>query len=70
MTYSYPTQTITLSGLNSDTTYNYCIVVTNITNMMEVGEPVCGSFTTQMVITETNEGNNRYFIATVYTCQG
>ena len=57
MTYSYPTQTITLSGLNSDTTYSYCIVAINITNMMEVGEPVCGSFTTQKIITKTNEGN-------------
>ena len=71
MAYSYPTQTITLSGLNSDTTYNYCIVATNATNMMEVGEPMCGSFTTQKTITKTNEGNHkctvhRYFIVTVY----
>ena len=62
MAYSYPTQTITLSGLNSDTTYNYCIVAANITNMMEVGEPVCGSFTTQKIITETNEGNRILYI--------
>ena len=46
MTYSYPTQTITLTGLNSGTTYNYCIVATDMTNMMEVGEPMCGNFTT------------------------
>ena len=45
--YSYPTQTITLSGLNSGTTYNYCVGVTNTTNMMEIGESVCGNFTTQ-----------------------
>ena len=48
MTYSYPTQTIIITaiGLNSDTSYNYCIVATNTTNMMEVGEPMCGNFTT------------------------
>ena len=71
MAYSYPTHTITLTGLNSDTTYNYCIVATNATNMMEVGEPVCSSFTTQKTITKTNEGNHilyirRYFIVAVY----
>ena len=50
MAYSYPTQTITLSGLNSGTTYNYCVGVTNttnMTNMMEIGESMCGNFTTQ-----------------------
>ena len=60
MTYSYPTQTITLSNLNSGTTYNYCVIATNTTNtinMMEVREPVCGNFTTQKVINETNDGN-------------
>ena len=67
MAYSYPTQTITLSGLNSGTTYNYCIVATNITNMMEVGEPMCDSFTTQKTITKTNEGNCILYICTVGT---
>ena len=57
MTYSYPTQTITLSGLNSGTTYNYCVIATNSTNMMEVGEPVCGNLTTRKIINETNDGN-------------
>ena len=56
MTYSYPTQTVTLSGLNSDTTYEYCIVATDITNMMEVGEPVCDNFTTWKIISESNDG--------------
>ena len=65
MTYSYPTQTITLSDLNSNTTYNYCIVATDITIMMEVGEPVCDSFTTQKIITETNEGNHILYIGTL-----
>ena len=46
MAYSYPTQTITLSGLNSSTTYNYCVIAIDSTNMMMVGELVCGSFTT------------------------
>ena len=56
MAYSYPTQIITVTGLNSDTTYNYCIVATNITNMMIFGEPVCDSFTTQKITTGANEG--------------
>ena len=60
MTYSYPTQTMTLTGLNSDTTYNYCIVATDITNMMAVGEPVCDSFTTQKITTGANEGITTY----------
>ena len=60
MAYSYPTQTITLRGLNSDTTYSYCIVATNITNMMIFGEPVCDSFTTQKITTGTNEGITTY----------
>ena len=49
MAYSYPTHTITVTGLNSDTTYNYCIVATDITNMMVVGEQVCRNFTTQII---------------------
>ena len=49
MTYSYPTQTITLSGLNSSTTYYYCIAAVDTNNTGEpvyIGELVCGSFTT------------------------
>ena len=46
MIYSYPTHTINITGLDSNTTYNYCIVATNMTNMMEVGESICGNFTT------------------------
>ena len=44
--YSYPIQTMIISGLNSGTTYNYCVILYNITDMMEVGEPMCGNFTT------------------------
>ena len=53
--YSYPTQGMIISSLNSGTTYNYCVVVTKTTNMMKVGEPVCGSFTTLKIISETND---------------
>jgi len=53
--YSYPTQAMIISGLNSGTTYNYCVVITNTTIMMKVGEPVCGSFTTQKIISESND---------------
>ena len=56
MAYSYPTQTITLSGLNSSTSYNYCVIATNTTNVMIIGEPVCGSFTTQKINSENNDG--------------
>ena len=45
--YSYPTQTISVSGLNSSTTYNYCVVLNDTVNLMVVGEPVCGSFITR-----------------------
>ena len=45
--YNYPTQLITLTKLTSGTTYNYCVVAINVTNMTEVGDPVCGNFTTE-----------------------
>ena len=56
MVYSYPTQTITLNCLNSGTIYNYCIIAASTTNMAQVGEAVCGSFTTQKIISENNGG--------------
>ena len=56
MAYSYPIQTITLSCLNSGTTYKYCVVATNATNMVQVGEPMCGSFTTRNIVSENNDG--------------
>jgi len=43
----YPTQLLTFNELASGTTYNYCVVAINTTDMMEVGDPVCGDFTTQ-----------------------
>ena len=55
--YSYPTQDMIISGLNSGTTYNYCVVLTNTTNMMEIGGPVCGSFTTPKTISEANDNS-------------
>ena len=45
--YSYPTQDMIISGLNSGTTYNYCVVLNDTVNFMVVGEPVCGSFITR-----------------------
>ena len=44
--YNYRTQLITLTKLTSGTTYNYCVVGINVTTMMEVGDPVCGNFST------------------------
>ena len=49
MTYCYPIQFVTLNCLNSGTTYNYCVVSTDGTNIVQVGEPVCGSFTTVII---------------------
>ena len=56
MDYSYPTQSITLNDLNSDTTYKYCVIATNTTNIAPVGEPVCGSFITRRTSSENNDG--------------
>ena len=56
MIYSYPIQTITLSCLNSGTTYNYCVVATDATNMGQVGEPVCGNFTTRIITGDDSDG--------------
>ena len=53
--YSYPIQTMIISGLDSGTTYNYCVILYDITDMMKVGEPVCGSFTTRKIINKTND---------------
>ena len=68
MSYSYPTQAITLNCLNSSTTYNYCVIATNITNMVEVGKPLCGSFTTDSkkastAVTKNDNNDNGMYIA-------
>ena len=55
VTSGYPTHVITVSGLNSSTAYKYCVVATNAADMQQVGEPVCGNFTTTMIITTTDE---------------
>ena len=50
MKYRHPNHTILLSGLNSGTTYNYCVIAiingNNATEMKKVGKPMCGTFTT------------------------
>ena len=46
MSSSYPTQQINISNLLVNATYKYCVTAINITNKIEVGEPVCGSFQT------------------------
>ena len=48
-------QSITLNCLNSSTTYNYCVVATNATDMERVGEPVCGSFTTRTIASDDSD---------------
>ena len=45
--YSYPTQAMIISSLNSGITYNYCVVLYDVINMMEVVDPACGNFTTK-----------------------
>ena len=68
--YNYPTQLITLTNLTSDTTYNYCFVAVNTTDMMEVGDPVCGNFTTNTTATTKagTDGRHKYFFAECYYC--
>ena len=56
MAYSYPTQTITLTCLNSGATYNYCVIATDATNVVQFGEPVCGSFTTWIITSDNSDG--------------
>ena len=58
MAYSYPTQTITLTCLNSGTTYNYCVIATDAFNVVQVGEPVCGSFTTWIITSDNSDGRH------------
>ena len=58
--YSYSTQAVIVSGLNSSTTYSYCVILYDATNMMEVGTPVCGSFIMQKTISETN-GDGKFY---------
>ena len=45
--YSYPTQSIMISNLTSDTTYSYCVAVAPI-NDSTVVEGMCGTFTTRL----------------------
>ena len=65
MAYSYPTQTILFIGLNSGTTYNYCVVATDDINMIQVGEPVCGNFTTGIITTDNSDGT---YVAIAICC--
>jgi len=62
--YNYPTQLIAFTNLTSGTTYNYCVVAVNMTDMMEVGDPECGNFSTKM--TSATDGMNKLALITVY----
>ena len=62
MAYSYPTQSVSVSCLTSGTTYNYCVIATNAANMVQVGEPVCGSFTTRNIISDSASSNGMQLI--------
>jgi len=53
MSYSYPTQSIMISNLTSDTTYSYCVAVAPI-NDSTVVEGMCGTFTTRLGTYVTN----------------
>ena len=57
-----------ISGLNSGTTYNYCVVYFDATNMMEIEEPACGSFVMQKTISETNDDGEFYGQVDMHTC--
>ena len=43
---NHQAQLIMLTNLTSDTTYSYCVVAINTTDMMKVGDQVCGNFAT------------------------
>ena len=58
MAYSYPTQTVTLNCLNSGTAYNYCVIATNTTDMGQIGEPVCDSFTTRIIASDDSDDSD------------
>ena len=57
MAYSYPTQSVSVSCLTSGTTYKYCVIATDAANMVQVGEPVCGSFTTRNIISGSSSSD-------------
>ena len=55
--YDYPTQKIIIYDLTSGTRYNYCVTGVSVSNdeIVDVGEPICGSFTTSASRSE-NDG--------------
>jgi len=44
--YDYPTQLLMFTELESDMTYEYCVVAINVTDMTEVGSLECRDFNT------------------------
>ena len=55
--YDYPTQKIILYDLTSGNRYNYCVTGVSVSDdeIVDVGEPICGTFTTSTARSE-NDG--------------
>jgi len=54
--YDYPTQKIVIYNLTSGIRFTYCVTAVDISdeNAGEIGEPICGSFTTSPTGNEEN----------------
>ena len=55
--YDYPTQKIIIYDLTSGNRYNYCVTGVSVSDdeIVDVGEPICGTFTTSTARSE-NDG--------------
>ena len=64
--YDYPTQNITIQDLTSATRYKYCVTGVNISDgeMVDIGEPMCGSFTTRSSTVKRNDNDGMYSVCT------
>ena len=57
--YDYPTQALMFTELESDTTYEFCVVAINVTDMTEVGNLECRDFNTGGTIEGTVFSNTK-----------
>ena len=66
--YDYPTQKIMIYNLTSGTRYNYCVTGVSVSDedMVEVGQPICGSFTTSTTRNANDGMHICYYMVVVY----
>ena len=62
--YDYPTQNITIHDLISGTRYKYCVTGVNVSNeeMVDIGELMCGSFTTRLSTVTRSDNDGMYTV--------